>query len=300
MVLSLGAGLAMAAGPAGPQLAVIRLSDKPPRIELVTIKPSGGGPVRLAGGGAGSRPWPEPFSTVSWSPDGERVAFSGIVGSKQGDDHEPIRRIFTVRADGSGLRAIRGTNGAAAPVFSPDGRTLAFTRSVDRETPATVGGKRWKNGFDGASIWIIDLNTGRQGQLTPWRDEVSYIASSFSPDGTTLLASHDDDRHLQESEPVALQVDGSGSRRLFAEGGSPVFSPDGSKIALVRGTVRYGETQEEGSDLYLLNADGSGARRITRTPVPRRGSPAGIRRASAWPMFASRSPRRSSLRSTSR
>lgn len=266
VVLLAGAALAIAAAPAGPQLAAIQLSAKPPRVELVTVTPSGDGAVRLAGGGRSSPPWLSPLMTVAWSPDGETVAFSGIVGAKQGDDHEPIRRIFTVRADGSGLRAVRGTDGGAAPVFSPDGRTLAFTRAVERDTPTTVGGKRWKDGFEGASIWIVDLETGRQRQLTPWKDEQRYIASSFSPDGMTLLGSREDERLLQEAEPVALQVDGSGSRRLFADGGSPVFSPDGSRIAFVRSTGREGEIEEESSDLWMLNADGSGVRRITRSP----------------------------------
>ena len=139
-----------------------------------------------------------------------------------------------MRADGSGLRVIRGTNGANGPVFSPDGRTVAFTRSVDRETPTTVGGKRREEGFHGASIWTVDLLTGAQRQLTPWRDGLEYSASSFSPDGSTLLATHEDNRLLNESEPVALELDGSGSRRLLDDGSSPVYSPDGSKIALVR------------------------------------------------------------------
>jgi len=207
-----------------------------------------------------------PFSTLSWSPDGERGVFTGVVGIQKGDDQEPILRLFTVRADGSGLRVIRGTNGAGGPVLSPDGRTVAFTRSVDRETPTTVGGKRRKLGFHGASVWTVDLSTGAQRQLTPWRDGISYVASSISPDGSTLLATHEDDRLLREAEPVALELDGRGSKRLFDDGFAPVYSPDGSQIALTRRTVSYGEDREEGIDLYVINADGSGVRRLTRTP----------------------------------
>jgi Tol biopolymer transport system component len=265
LVLLLASGVAMAAAPAGPRLAVVKFSAKLSRSELMTINPDGGHPLHLAEGGKGSRLL---FiaSPLSWAPGGERGVFSGVVGVQKGDDHEPVVRLFTVRADGGGLRAIRGTNGAVGPVFSPAGRTVAFTRSIDRETPTTVGGKRRKQGFHGASIWIVNLLTGAQRQLTPWRDGLIYIASSFSPDGSTLLATHEDDRLLRESEPVALAVDGSGSRRLLEDGSSPVYSPDGSRIALVRRTGTLGGTSEEASDLYVVNADGSGVRRLTNTP----------------------------------
>lgn len=265
LALLLASGVAMAAAPAGPRLAVVKLTKKLSRSELVTVNPDGGHPFHLVGSGKGSRLL-YIASPLSWAPAGERGVFSGVVGIQKGDDHEPIVRLFTVRADGSGLRVIRRTNGAGGPVFSPVGRTVAFTRSIDRETPTTVGGKRRRHGFHGTSIWIVNLLTGAQRQLTPWRDGLVYIASSFSPDGSTLLATHEDDRLLQESEPVALEVDGSGSRRLLEDGSSPVYSPDGSRIALVRRTGTFGEVSEEASDLYVVNADGSGVRRLTNTP----------------------------------
>jgi Tol biopolymer transport system component len=267
LALLLAAGVAGAAVPEGPRLAVIKAAAEPPRLELLTLNQSGGDPLRLAGGGWRSRPLPDFFSPISWSADGEEVAFSGIVGVQKGDDHEPIRRIFTVRVDGSDLGAIRGTNGATGPVFSPDGHTVAFTRSLDRETPTTVGGKRKKYGFHGASIWTVDLLTGAQRQLTPWQDGLTYTASSFSPDGSTLLATHEDPLFLNEPEPVALALDGSGSRRLLDDGSSPVYSPDGSRIALIRRTVEYSKYgEEEDDDLYVIDADGSDVRRLTHTP----------------------------------
>lgn len=260
----LAVGLATAAAPAGPRLSVVKLTEKPYRSELLTVNPSGGHPLHLAGGRAGSRLlWLG--SPLSWSSDGENGVFSGIVGVRKGDDHEPILRIFTVRADGSGLSAVRGISNASGPVLSPDGHTVAFTRLLDRETPTTVGGKRRKEGFHGASIWTLDLSTGAQRQLTPWRDGLSYVTSSFSPDGSTLLATHEDNLLLNESQPVALKLDGSGSRPLLDDGLYPVYSPDGSQIALVRRTEEYGEDREENVDLYVINADGTGLRRLTRT-----------------------------------
>lgn len=259
----LAASAAMAAAPAGPRLAVVRASKS--GLELLSVNPGGGRPVRLAGGGRRARPYVDFFSSISWSSDGERVGFVGITGFRNGDDHEAIRKVFTVPAEGGDPRAIRGTEGADGPVFSPDGRTVAFTRRIERETPTTVGGKPYPQGFDGTSIWTVDIPTGTRRQLTPWSDEDTYTASSFSLDGSTLLATHEGPL-LIEPEPVALDVDGSGSRRIFSDGGAPMYSPDGTRIAFVRATMAYEGNSEGSTDLYVVNSDGTGIRRLTHTP----------------------------------
>lgn len=266
LAILLATGAAAATGPDGPRIAVVRVSPKPPRLELLTIGPGGGDALRLAGGGRRSRPFLDYFSPLSWSADGETVAFGGVTGFRAGDDHEPVRRIFTVGADGSGLRAIPGTKGGSGPILSPDGHTVAFTRAIDREEPTTVAGTRREEGFHGSSIWIADLVTGAQRQLTPWRDDVGYVASSFSPDGSTLLATHEDELLLNEPEPVALALDGSAPRRLLDDGYSPVYSSDGSEIALIRRVEEYRKGGGENTDLFVIGADGSGVRRLTRTP----------------------------------
>ena len=206
------------------------------------------------------------FSPLSWSPGGETVAVGGIVGFRDGDGAEPIMRIFTVGADGSGPRPIRGTTGGSGPVLAPDGRTLAFTRSIQEPSPTTVDGKRWEEGFEGSSIWTVDLRSGARHQVTPWRHGLEYIASSFSPDGSTLLASFEDNLLLNESQPVALRLDGGGMRRLYDDGSSPVFSPDGSKVVFVRRIEEYVDDRGENTDLFVVDADGTGLRRLTRTP----------------------------------
>lgn len=258
------AAVASATAPSGPRLAVVRASSKA-GLELVTIGPRGGRPLRLAGGGR-SRPLIDFFYPISWSPDGERIAFSAIVGFRNGDGAEPITKLFTVQSDGTDLRAIRGSKGGTGPVFSPDGHTVAFTRSIDRPEPTTVDGKVWDEGFQGSTIWTIDLVTAAQRRLTPWHHELFFDPSSFSPDGSTLLATLDDGRFTNEPQPVTLQLDGGGLRRILDDGWYPTYSPDGSKIALARRVEEYGRDGGEDLDLYVVNADGSGLRRLTRTP----------------------------------
>jgi hypothetical protein len=141
MALLLSSAAALAAAPAGPRLAVVKLhSGKPPRLELLNVNSAGGNLMRMAGGGIKVRPFLNPLSGLSWTPGGEAVAFSAFARVREGDEGDPIWRLFAA-GDGGGLRPIAGTEGAALPVFSPDGRTLAFTRGVDEISPIRVGGK---------------------------------------------------------------------------------------------------------------------------------------------------------------
>src|SRR6185436_16883751 len=198
---------------------------------LITVGPHGGAPVRLAGGEKGGGPdWD--FLSPSWRPDGTEVAYTGSFS------------IFLARANGSGARRLNIAD-AEIPIFAPDGHTIAFTRS----------------GWEEAAIWTIDLASGVQLQWTPYRQGLEYVASSFSPDGTTLLATRFDSHRTGHGEPVALHLDTGRITRLLNGGFKPVYSPDGSKIALFR-NVGHRRT----SDLFVLDVASGALRRLTRTP----------------------------------
>lgn len=230
LALLLAAGVASAAAPAGPRFAFVKETRHPRRVTLLTVNPDGGDPIRLAGG---QRNGPvEGFGRLSWRPGGAEVAFPGI-GS-----------VFLAKADGSGARELNIAN-AERPVFAPDGNTLAFTRF---------------NGGD-AQIWTIDLTSGAQRQLTPSRRGLEYVSSSFSPDGTTLLATRLDARRNRRPELMALRLDTGGVTRLLGKGFAPVYSPDGSRISVFREVGR-----RPTSDLFVLDVASGSLRRLTRTP----------------------------------
>lgn len=86
----------------------------------------------------------------------------------------------------------------------------------------------------------------------------AYTAPAWSPDGTTIAVGG-------PGRLLFVNADGSGqrdaTRELGAHHGFPAWSPDGRRIAFARG-------RGNNADIYVMNADGSGLRRLTRTAAP--------------------------------
>lgn len=230
--------------PDGPRLAFTTMSGfKPPGFAVKTIGIESRRPIVFL---RGSRRGvvPKPLSRVSWSADGSRIAFASLSGEASG--------IYTARANGTGLRLLPGTRGGSNPVLSPDGRRIAFTREH-------VG----KRIFLGTTPWVARLDGSRMRRLAEWREGIEYIPSSFSPDGSAVAVTRAE-LGSGRSKALLFELDGHGARALARFPASdPVFSPDGSEIALVRHSLsRRGSTHK---DLYLMNADGGGVRQLTRT-----------------------------------
>jgi TolB protein len=81
---------------------------------------------------------------------------------------------------------------------------------------------------------------------------------AWSPDGTQIAFSSSRESF---GEIMIMNADGTNPRRLTKRGGvSPAWSPDGSRLAFSR--------EIRGSDLYVMNADGSHEQQLTFTDVP--------------------------------
>ena len=181
--------------------------------------------------------WPGRESHPDWSPDGRRIALASW--SEDGDGI----RITQLGAEAP-LELTTGRD--SHPAFSPDGSRIAFLR----------------RGEEGAGIFVVPLVGGVARRLVdlslpgsgldwvPDRDAVVYAAADPADRIYRLFLF---DLAAGEVSPLTDPgpVSGSGDSH-------PAFSPDGSAIAFVR-CDRMGL-----QDVWVVAADGSGPRRLTR------------------------------------
>jgi TolB protein len=149
--------------------------------------------------------------------------------------------------DGSGQQML-------APAFpdmrwSPDGRRIAFESN-------------WQ-------VWVMNADGSGQRRLTG--NGGRNFAPPWSHDGQRIAFERRTGREKYRRcsgcgtavhfEVWVMNAGGSDARLLARDAEQPSWSPDGRKIAFTGRQIG-----EEQSDIYVMNADGTGQRNLTRTP----------------------------------
>jgi len=182
----------------------------------------------------------EDNSALSWSPDGQRIAFASYQdnGSK----------IYVMNADGS--HQTRLTNTPAfddRPNWSPDGQHIVFVRGA---------------GFTPGDIYIMDVTGSHQINLT--NSTESEGNPTWSPDGQRLVFNADWGLYV-------MNADGSDRHKIAGQTpldyGWPIWSPDGQRIFVYASQHSGWLDYSNNLDIFSLKPDGSDQRQLTTNPT---------------------------------
>jgi Tol biopolymer transport system component len=241
------------------------------RYELITSR-AGGRRVRVLLAGSEHDPLrPALFQRAAWSPDARRLAFTVESGKLAGF----ARDVYVIGAGGKGMRRLTSDHRSFHPVWSPDGRRIFYARRPQGRSEAVTEADARR--LLSASIWSMRADGSDQRPVTRQVIGRHDLPESFAPDGATLAFTRENlvDGGDEQAEPSSaeswlMRPDGSGARRLAERSTDPSFSPDGRKIAFAsdrdeNGDLYSGERRYFASELYVMDADGTNRRRLTRT-----------------------------------
>lgn len=204
-------------------------SDRDGNWELYAMRPGQPGSVRRLTDDPADDLYP------AWSKDGRQLAFA----SRRDGNSE----IYVMDMATTGIRRVTDQGSEEwAPCWSPDSTRLAYQSD--------------RNGQ--SDVYVCTADGGGETRLTPM--EGNHEAPDWSPDGQRFVFDSDLDVSALVHASINLYfmgADGSSPRRFFSGAESPRWSPDGRIVAFT--TRRTGFWQ-----VFLVNADGSGLRQLTR------------------------------------
>jgi Tol biopolymer transport system component len=184
----------------------------------------------------------------AWSPDGRWIAFTST-RDHAGDGNEAWD-VYVMGADGSNVHRLTNDFGPdMRPGWLPDGRVVYTTCHQGFTHCRLVATTRTGGGED----TLLELGT-------------FVLDATPSPDGTRVAYT----KRLRSGAAVVCVRPLIGRARCLDEGGEPAWSPDGREIAFVSERARHGrcffhDCFGSAPELYVMNSDGTGVRRLTRT-----------------------------------
>jgi Tol biopolymer transport system component len=256
-------------------IAAIELRfGNPPHFELITFTEAGSDVrslVQVPANGVAR------LSSPAWSPDATRLYVVGSGPEIYGKNFVYNESdLYSLPPEGGELTRLTTSRDIGAVAPSPDGRQLVVSRQDFTHGYFDVTSQLWLMSSDGKGAH--PLLASEKGRID--------IPGSWSPDGKSIAftrcrvqAPDSRGRTANTCGVYVVSPDGPGLRRLADRSSGPAFSADGKHIAFVtdrdeNGIHRTGEDEENfANELYLMDADGSSPRRLTKSPELDESSP---------------------------
>lgn len=210
---------------------IVFQSDRDGNQEIYVMARDGSGQTRLTTDPANDR-------LPAWSPDGTQIVFSS--------QRSGAADLYVIDANGGNLRQVTATPQRDGHVAWGSGGRLAYN--------VTVGGvyQVYTNNTAGTDPLRLNFSTGDE-----WSAE-------WSPDGQTLLFLTERDGGQRNSAIYMMDANGGNQRPLYdspAYEWSPAWSADGAYVLFA---LSDNGLDTDRDDIYIMNADGSGARLVAQ------------------------------------
>ncbi len=193
---------------------------------------------------------------AAWSPDGRRIAFTSNRSAPPGTQ-EPLlySELYVMDADGSHVRRITRNVGLIdfQPAWSPDGRQIVVARGPGIKPPPGQLAQP-------TDLWIIDLASGRERQLTDSPGTWEWFAD-WSPDGRRI-AFDGDQADPGNNDVYTIRTDATDLQRLTsgpALDADPRYSPDGQQVT-------FDSDRAGNPDIFVMRDNGTQVRQLTNDP----------------------------------
>ncbi len=228
----------MSVSPDDREIVFVRSLATANETHLLAARTDGSGERIVSKIGPVDKGW---FGGPVWSPDGKWIAFAlGGVG-EQG---QSFVRLAKISSEGGDCQILSGKKflGVGSLGWHSNGRDLIFTASEQFQMPN--------------QLWRLNTVTGEATRLS--NDLNGYNGLSLTADTRSLVTTQGD---FQSNIYVGAESAGADWKRLTSgryEGMNVTWTPDGRVVYV---------SQESGNDdIWIMNADGSGRKRLTSDP----------------------------------